>query len=376
MSNIGSLNPLAEAIIRLGSEHPRSNKLGSSGSFGFDLDVFNQYLPKPLFLDKFSCISSVIDGIEYRLCEHPSLLISEGISSAVVSGPEALLHYHNLGPLLVDRAISKEASFQVDRCIYLGQEDTANLYHFLFFEIPHIVSACKYWQSHGTVFVYLGHEVPSYAYDLISLFGILNVQLIPPTNSPILSHSVMIPSKTNLPISTTYPILNSSCRLGKHLHLTCTAVHALEVLIIDRRLSCNGSPNRVIYNLADLVDSLSSYKVHVVRMEDHPISDQISFVRSASIIIAMHGAALSHILFATPGTVVIELRHFRHIQNHTLYQQLSVARGIQHVNISCSQPDDIDLDKSDVRNIPIIAPLDQVVEVCRLTMLRKIKAYL
>jgi len=42
-------------------------------------------------------------------------------------------------------------------------------------------------------------------------------------------------------------------------------------------------------------------------LEELPIRDQIATVRNADVVVAEHGAGLSHIVFCRPGTVVVEL---------------------------------------------------------------------
>jgi len=63
---------------------------------------------------------------------------------------------------------------------------------------------------------------------------------------------------------------------------------------------------RAVRNEPEVVAALRPYGFEV--MEDRPrsVAEQIGFFRSAAVVVAPHGAALSNLLWCTPGTVVVE----------------------------------------------------------------------
>lgn len=74
-------------------------------------------------------------------------------------------------------------------------------------------------------------------------------------------------------------------------------------LYIDRR----GSDQRPLANEGELVAALATRGFVPVRLETHPLADQIALFAHAEIIVAPHGAGLTNLVFAQPGTRVLEL---------------------------------------------------------------------
>lgn len=81
------------------------------------------------------------------------------------------------------------------------------------------------------------------------------------------------------------------------------ARHLPRRIYIDRR----GSGLRPLTNEAQLVAALQRLGFVAVRPEALALADQIRLFRQAEIIVAPHGAGLTNLGFARPGTVVIEL---------------------------------------------------------------------
>ncbi len=74
-------------------------------------------------------------------------------------------------------------------------------------------------------------------------------------------------------------------------------------LYIDRR----GSDQRRLVNEAAVVEALARRGFTSVRLERHPLADQIALFAHARMIVAPHGAGLTNLLFAQPGCRVVEL---------------------------------------------------------------------
>jgi len=358
------LNELIESLKNV----EKKQLIGSSGSYGYDLDKLNWFFATNLELADYCDKLIEIHGISYLLNNYDSTIIANDISSAVLTSEGKLLHYHNFGAILATQALCEIKNSKIGKCLYLGQEDTCNLFHFLFFEIPHILNA-KYLLGGGAeeFYVYLGHKIAPYAYDLLSIFGCYQAVLIEPKSSSITTSSVLIPCSTSTIINKSYPILSNAQKICMSGSLNASSNKKdIDVLIVQRLHSANGSLGRYIWNHDELVKNLSQYKIHVVHFENLRIKEQIVYFRRSHIVIAIHGAALSHIIFSTPGTLIIELRHILDTANHLLYPLLSVIKEISHVNISCSQYPQNNINKIDPRNIPILAPIDQIMNLCSL----------
>lgn len=72
-------------------------------------------------------------------------------------------------------------------------------------------------------------------------------------------------------------------------------------------VSRGDSARRRMTNERDVEGRLSSIGFEVVKLTGLPLVEQIRLFRSADVIVAPHGAGLSNVLFARPGTRVIEL---------------------------------------------------------------------
>lgn len=64
---------------------------------------------------------------------------------------------------------------------------------------------------------------------------------------------------------------------------------------------------RKIVNEADLNNFLESLNFKVVHLETMSVSEQAEIIHNAQVIIAPHGAGLTNIVFANPGTVIVEI---------------------------------------------------------------------
>lgn len=76
-----------------------------------------------------------------------------------------------------------------------------------------------------------------------------------------------------------------------------------KLLYIDRR----GGDQRPLVNEDELVAALVARGFVPVRLETHPLADQIALFANAEMIVAPHGAGLTNLIFARPGTKVLEL---------------------------------------------------------------------
>jgi len=78
-----------------------------------------------------------------------------------------------------------------------------------------------------------------------------------------------------------------------------------------------------------LEDSQShGYNTAVLALEDKSVADQISIFSNVKVVLAQHGAALSNIIFARPGTLVVEIGH----RNFPCYTRLSEKLGLPYLH--------------------------------------------
>ena len=86
--------------------------------------------------------------------------------------------------------------------------------------------------------------------------------------------------------------------------------------------------HRAIKNETDLIVRLqSAFNVEPIVLEEYSIEGQAHLFAQADIIIAPHGAGLTNLVFARPGTMVIEL--FQYHLDETFWV-LSQQMGLRH----------------------------------------------
>ena len=80
----------------------------------------------------------------------------------------------------------------------------------------------------------------------------------------------------------------------------------IDVIINERLSRC-----RHIVNLLDLSGAISSMNLshRVIHFENMTFAEQVSSLRFTRVLVSMHGAGLSNIIFLQPGSTVIELMH-------------------------------------------------------------------
>lgn len=74
-------------------------------------------------------------------------------------------------------------------------------------------------------------------------------------------------------------------------------------IYLDRR----AASTRTLMNEAELVSTLAGQGIQPVRMEGLSLAEQARLMRQAELIVAPHGAGLANLVFARPGTSVLEL---------------------------------------------------------------------
>jgi hypothetical protein len=78
-----------------------------------------------------------------------------------------------------------------------------------------------------------------------------------------------------------------------------------------------------------LEDSQShGYNTAVLALEGQSVADQISIFSDVKVVLAQHGAALSNIIFARPGTLVVEIGH----RDFPCYTRLSEKLGLPYLH--------------------------------------------
>ena len=107
----------------------------------------------------------------------------------------------------------------------------------------------------------------------------------------------------------------------------------IDVIINERLSRC-----RHIVNLLDLSGAISSLNLshRVIHFENMTFAEQVSSLRFTRVLISIHGAGLSNIIFLQPGSTVIELMH--PLLNAPFYRFLSYYASLNYILIKDVKP--------------------------------------
>jgi hypothetical protein len=103
-----------------------------------------------------------------------------------------------------------------------------------------------------------------------------------------------------------------------------------ERIYISRALA----PKRKILNEAEVISVLREFDFRIIRTEDHSFAEQVKMASSARYLVSNHGAGLTNMLFMSPGTKVLELRHATDRINNC-YFTLASALNLDYFYQSC-----------------------------------------
>ena len=107
----------------------------------------------------------------------------------------------------------------------------------------------------------------------------------------------------------------------------------IDVIINERLSRC-----RHIVNLLDLSGAISSMNLshRVIHFENMTFAEQVSSLRFTRVLVSMHGAGLSNIIFLQPGSPVIELMH--PLMSAPFYRFLSYYASLNYILIKDVKP--------------------------------------
>ena len=94
------------------------------------------------------------------------------------------------------------------------------------------------------------------------------------------------------------------------------------------------APKRRIFNEEEAIEVLREFNFHIIRPEDHSFAEQVRIASQARCLVSNHGAGLTNMLFMSPGTSVLELRHANDRINNC-YFTLASALNLNYYYQSC-----------------------------------------
>jgi capsular polysaccharide biosynthesis protein len=131
-------------------------------------------------------------------------------------------------------------------------------------------------------------------------------------------------------------------------------------------LSRSDAQRRRARNEAEVVRVLRSYDFEILRIDPNKPWEQVRASRGAKVIVGVHGAALTNLIFMPPGGRLLELRHGHDEVFFHAYAPLAAATGVAYHDQRC------DLAEGavgwEINNADLIVDLDKLRENLRLVL--------
>jgi len=122
--------------------------------------------------------------------------------------------------------------------------------------------------------------------------------------------------------------------------------------------SAKSSAGRLLENADELEIALNNYGFQVLYAEELPFNRQCSVFHSAEVVVSVHGAGLSNIVFMKPGSLVIELVPSTEVKWH-----FALIAKICHLNYKSATVETITANESNLRPMVVNADIPRIVDI-------------
>lgn len=201
--------------------------------------------------------------------------------------------------------------------LYACLGSTSNYYHYLMdYVLPLISALRRFAESIGTLTVLLRRDAPSFAHEILAALA---------KNFPTLAIELVEPGQRIEGARALYTIRFARAREWvpfdnedvEILRRTLLAHYRLPAAAAERDVyvSRRGARLRALATEDELIGELTNrgFNIFTPRADNH--AEQVRMFSSARKIVAVHGAALTNLLFAPTGSEVVELFARDHIKS-------------------------------------------------------------
>ncbi len=168
---------------------------------------------------------------------------------------------------------------------------------------------------------------PSFAFESLEILGIKKIHAIPP-NSNFWLRTLEIPENPWSGYSNPSHLEALRERFFDKLGILSSPPHRL--LYVSRRYATR----RKVSNEEELLPILQKYGIEVIYAEKLSLKEQIFLFSTAKLIISIHGAGLTNVLFMPSGSWVLEL-YLAKNPVHAPYEFLACVLGHPYERLLC-----------------------------------------
>lgn len=187
-----------------------------------------------------------------------------------------------------------------------------NYWHFVAYQLSIIVKHKELIFSRAATILVSNHV--SFSRNYLDLLGIPCSQIIDIRNRYVFVNSLLYPPL--LPcIDPSFNQRAALVSISEEFAFLKCKLEPNKKVFIERRSSNNGSYLRKVLPSSLWHQFLESNDFEIVYLDDMNVADQIYLFSQCETLIALHGAALTNIIYMKPGAKVIELMHHKGMEN-------------------------------------------------------------
>ena len=264
------------------------------------------------------------------------------ISDAVVhKGANFVVNGSNKGRLLYNKFIDPIVYFSEQKdnpftpyssiefmsgvTLLVGGTWDENYYHFSCEVLGRFCAFERFCYSFSDIDRVIVSQVPSdIQWEWFRLIGIADKVMVAP-ESFLVCERLLLPSRSLQPSLETISYLRNK---------VCLRRGEMRRIFVSRGQARNG---RMIVNEEAVLDFLKPYGFEKVTMDGLTLHEQARLFASASHIVAAHGGSLSNLVFASPGSQVLEL--FGKSYVNTCFLQIANQVNMKHYHVVCEEVD-------------------------------------
>lgn len=238
-------------------------------------------------------------------------------------------HYN--GTFLFKQWIGKNLQLPSDVVFALTYNHWAsfNYYHWLIEALPRLIALKRLYPGATIV---LPYSATSYMKETVALLGYDKTFELPE------STTVKIPQLAFVEKAGTFLHQDAQLLLEVAASITSQVVPVITKPHVRIYASRSRANCRKVANESELLDLLRKYSFEVIYFEDYTFIEQVEIMRSVNIIIGLHGANLTNMLFMQKGTTVIEL--INSSSPNLVYFQLASYLELEYYILPCMPDSD------------------------------------
>jgi hypothetical protein len=233
--------------------------------------------------------------------------------------------YHNRSARRALCALSRTPDDLPGTTFALLAPSPRSFYHWLLEVLPRAAAL----EAAGRVdHVLVPWQLKPFHREALELLGIARVNVVALGDRPIRCERLL---------ATTEPTVWGFTRQSSIDFLRPLFVARAQRRVGKRLYVGRGSVNgRVVVNEEAVIALVSNFGFDLVTMDGRTLAEQAEMFQSADLIVALHGGALSNLVFAQPGAAVIELIPANYVW--PFYFRLAGAVGLQYAPVIGTEP--------------------------------------